>query len=121
MAGSGARKDLGQWGEDKAAEFLLEQGFEIVCRNFRNGRYGEIDIIAARENLLIFVEVKTRTGEYYGGSLYSITGRKKSILRRCALRFLMENRKYYSKEITCRFDLLYNEKGEIFWVDDISR
>ncbi|HON77748.1 MAG TPA: YraN family protein [Spirochaetota bacterium] len=121
MSGSGAKKDLGRWGEDRAAVFLAEQGFTIVCRNYRNGRYGEIDIIAEKEGLLVFAEVKTRNCDFYGGSLYSISERKKATIRRCARRFLMENRRYNTTAVTCRFDLLYHEKGEIFWVEDIIR
>lgn len=121
MSGSGVKKDLGRWGEDRAAEYLQEQGFEILCRNYRNGRYGEIDIIAAKGPLLVFAEVKTRSCEYYGGPLYSISGRKKATLRRCAMRFLMENGKYNNRDILCRFDLLYHEGGEFFWIEDIIR
>ncbi|MEQ9424385.1 MAG: YraN family protein [Cyclobacteriaceae bacterium] len=58
-------KKIGDWGEEKAAEYLVERGYKIVDRNYRYSR-GEIDIIALKANLLIFIEVKTRSNISYG-------------------------------------------------------
>jgi len=55
----------GSEGENLAAEFLKQKGFEIVARNYRFRRL-EIDLIARRDNWLIFVEVKTRSGNGFG-------------------------------------------------------
>jgi putative endonuclease len=55
----------GAKGENLAAKFLQEKGFEIVARNFRHKR-SEIDLIVKRENWIIFVEVKTRSSDNYG-------------------------------------------------------
>jgi putative endonuclease len=52
-------KDVGDWGEEKAAEFLLRHGFKIIDRNFFTTR-GEIDIVARKGDDFYFVEVKTR-------------------------------------------------------------
>jgi putative endonuclease len=52
-----AHNDTGNWGEAKAAAFLLEKGFEIVEKNFRN-RHQEIDLIVRKDKMLVFVEVK---------------------------------------------------------------
>ena len=57
--------DIGRLGEDKAAEFLLKNGYKILARNYRI-RGGEVDIVAFRRGVLAFVEVKTRTGEAFG-------------------------------------------------------
>ena len=56
---------LGKAGEQMAAELLEIKGFEIVARNFRYKR-SEIDLIVSKENLLVFVEVKTRTNLDFG-------------------------------------------------------
>lgn len=53
--------DTGQSGESTASEFLLTQGYKIIDRNFRTP-LGEIDIIACKGSLLVFVEVKTLAG-----------------------------------------------------------
>lgn len=55
----------GREAEDLAADFLSQQGYEIVHRNFRYKR-SEIDLIVKRENWLVFVEVKMRSSDAYG-------------------------------------------------------
>ncbi|NIJ50921.1 YraN family protein [Dyadobacter arcticus] len=60
-----AHNDTGHWGEATAATFLIQNGFEIIEKNFR-GRYAEIDLIVKKDKMLIFVEVKTRSGIAYG-------------------------------------------------------
>ena len=56
---------IGRRGEDLAVNFLKEQGFTIKARNYRLGRV-EVDIIASKEDLLVFVEVKVRSNNHYG-------------------------------------------------------
>jgi len=53
------RKSLGRSGEDRACEFLESRGYKIIERNFRL-RQGEVDIIAEKDEIIFFVEVKTR-------------------------------------------------------------
>ena len=57
--------NIGKMGEDLAASFLEEKGFEIVKRNYRHKR-SEIDLIVKKDNWLIFVEVKTRSSSRFG-------------------------------------------------------
>ena len=59
-------------GEELAANFLKKRGYKIIERNFRKG-YGEIDIIAVKNEILIFVEVKTRTSSNFGTPFEAIT------------------------------------------------
>ena len=54
------KKDIGDWGEGVAADWLAGRGFQIVARNVRTS-YGEIDIVAQQGDVTIFVEVKTLT------------------------------------------------------------
>lgn len=63
---------IARFGEDKACEYLKKLGFKIIERNFRRG-YGEIDIVALDKDVLVFVEVKTRTSSFYGTPLEAIT------------------------------------------------
>jgi putative endonuclease len=68
-------------GEDLACEFLKKKGYKIIERNFRKG-YGEIDIICVKDNVLIFVEVKTRTSNKFGTPFEAISYFKlKSLLK----------------------------------------
>ena len=71
--------ELGKWGEDVAADFLVGKGFRIVERNWKVGRK-EIDIIAAKERLLLFVEVKTRRSNAYGDPYEAVDWKKRRTL-----------------------------------------
>jgi len=57
--------DLGKWGEELAAEFLLHKGYIILDRDWKSG-HRDIDIIAADGDVVVFVEVKTRRNNYFG-------------------------------------------------------
>ena len=77
-------------GENFATKFLENKGYKIIERNFRKG-YGEIDIIAVFDNILIFVEVKTRTGKNFGTPLESITYSKLKTLTKTAEFYKLRN------------------------------
>lgn len=64
-----------KFGEEIAINYLKNKGYKIIERNFRKG-YGEIDIIATFENTLVFIEVKTRTTNLFGGAIESIAYHK---------------------------------------------
>jgi len=61
----GQKQSLGRWGEDRAAEYLREKGYEILERNIRT-EFGEIDLLARQASTLVFVEVKVRSTQAYG-------------------------------------------------------
>ncbi len=61
----GKNKELGQEGEQLAADYLVNKGWQVEVMNYRYKR-SEIDLIAKKDELLIFVEVKTRTGTGFG-------------------------------------------------------
>jgi len=65
---------FGKQSEDKAVEFLLNNGFKIVERNFYASRFGEIDIIALKSGILHFIEVKSSHGSFE--PIYNITPAK---------------------------------------------
>lgn len=94
--------ETGKQGEKIAAAFLEKKGWRIVERNWRSGR-GEIDIIAwTEDNTLVFVEVKTRSGEGFGGPEGAINGPKQELLTRTAGLY-MESIHY---EWAIRFDVV---------------
>lgn len=78
-----AKDELGRAGEDAAARHLRACGYRILQRNWRC-RFGEIDLIADRAGVLVFVEVKTRSSLDYGHPFEAITFRKLARLRRLA-------------------------------------
>jgi len=79
------RVQLGAMGEALAMDHLTKMGLRILQRNWRC-RYGELDVIASDEatRTVVFVEVKTRTGDGYGGLAHAVTERKVRRLRRLA-------------------------------------
>ncbi|MCV6970919.1 YraN family protein [Mycobacterium bohemicum] len=79
------RLQLGAFGEALAVDHLTRMGLRILGRNWRC-RYGELDVIACDEatRTVVFVEVKTRTGDGYGGLPHAVTERKVRRLRRLA-------------------------------------
>jgi len=114
-------RDFGTDGEDRAADFLEKNRFSILERNYRFGRYGEIDIIARREDLVIFAEVKNRGTERYGGALYSISARKKKSLKTTARAFLASSPEHDRPGTTFRFDLISVRDDAIEWIEDMFR
>ena len=84
-----ARRALGASGEDQAARWYEANGYQVVARNWRC-RYGELDIIAAdnASRTAVFVEVKTRTGDGFGGVAEAVPPQKVRRLRRLAARWL---------------------------------
>jgi putative endonuclease len=85
-----ARRALGQWGEELAARRLTEAGLAILERNWRCD-LGEIDIVARSGDVLVVVEVKTRTTEVFGPPEESVTPAKAERLRRLTGRWLAEH------------------------------
>lgn len=63
--GKQQNKETGNRGETLAAEYLAKKGYKIVERNYRS-KWGEVDIIAKDKNIVVFVEVKTKTTDQFG-------------------------------------------------------
>lgn len=79
-----SRQELGALGEQIAVDHLSGLGMSILARNWRC-RYGELDIVAAENgDTVVFVEVKTRSGDGFGGVEQAVTPRKVRRLRRLA-------------------------------------
>lgn len=75
--------DFGKWGEDVAANYLLEHGYEILARNWRH-EHKEVDIVAQKDGKLYFVEVKTRHGEEWNAE-EAITSQKRMLMWRAMM------------------------------------
>jgi len=83
------RQRIGRWGEQIAAEFLVEKGYRLLATNMRTP-YGEIDLICQREEQIVFVEVKTRTSHTFGFPEDSVTPRKQAHMLAAAEYYLQE-------------------------------
>lgn len=84
------QKQMGNWGEQAAVEYLEKQGYVILTRNFRTG-HGEVDIIARQENVLVFVEVKARSSNRYGFPEHSVTPRKRMHILSAAEKYVLDH------------------------------
>jgi len=96
------RGELGRRGEGLAEAFLRQSAYTIVARNYRC-RLGEIDIVALDGAVLVFVEVRSRSGPAFGTPLESVDARKQIRLGRIARQFLAE-RRWHDRD--ARFDVI---------------
>jgi putative endonuclease len=82
--------DIGEFGEDLATEYLMQQGFEILERNWRH-RYWELDLICKEANTTVFVEVKTRKSTKYGHPEEGLTKKKLKTIIAAGAEYLHKN------------------------------
>lgn len=87
-----SNKLKGKLGEQIAQDFLVQKGYEILEKNFRYSRYGEIDIIALKDGGISFVEVKYRTSNAFGMPLEAITKSKLEKIYLSAKYFLSQTK-----------------------------
>ncbi|OQW91864.1 MAG: YraN family protein [Beggiatoa sp. IS2] len=93
--------ERGKWAEDLAYTYLSEQGLRLVTRNYRC-QLGEIDLIMQHVTHLVFVEVRYRASQRYGGGLESIDYRKQQRLLLTATHYLQTHSE--AQQYICRFD-----------------
>lgn len=106
----------GNWGEALAARYLQQQGLTLIARQVRY-RVGELDLVCQDGDACIFVEVKARKSDAFGGPMAAVTAAKQQRLRRAAACYLQ-----YSKQPNrpCRFDVVgvHLGTGDITWIQD---
>lgn len=93
--------EIGKRGEDIAFEWLIENGYEILERNWRN-RFEEIDVIAKKADELVIVEVKTRSTRAFGQPEDSVTLKKQRNLVSAAEQFILNS----NSLLDTRFDII---------------
>lgn len=93
----------GKFGEKLARDYLIKKGYQIVAANFHN-RFGEIDIIAAKNRYLVFVEVKAKIGETFGSPEEMADKYKIRRVQQMATVFLRDNPTLASKYPQYRID-----------------
>ena len=108
-----ANKLLGKAGEDRACAYLKKSGYKILKRNYKNP-FGEVDIIAEKEGVIAFIEVKTRLSDTYGQPSEAVTKlRQKKYINGA-------NYYFAGRQIDCtiRFDIIEIYKGEINHIEN---
>jgi len=94
-------QEIGQKGEDFAVAHLIDKGYLIAERNWRFSR-AEIDIIAKKDEVLIFIEVKTRSYDYFGKPEESISHFKERLITEAANAYMRK----VNHEWEIRFDII---------------
>lgn len=104
---------FGYKNEDKAVKYLEDRGFVIIKRNFRS-KFGEIDIVASKGEILHFIEVKSTSKEYE--SIYRVTPAKlKKILKTIDFYMMKEDSK-----IDFQVDVITVNKNKITFIENIT-
>lgn len=105
---SESKKLAGDFGEEQAAVYLKKHGYQIIGRNYKV-RTGEIDLIAANREYLVFVEVKMRKNDHFGEAKEFVGAMKQNRVRSAAMQWLALN----ETELQPRFDVIeiYGDVG----------
>ena len=95
-------KRVGKLGEDLAASYLEKKGYQILERNFKI-RVGEVDIVAVDNDVVVFVEVKARSGVGFGIPAEAVTVRKQQQISKAALAYINN---HSLQDCDARFDVV---------------
>lgn len=108
------KQDFGKKGEEIASKYLNDNGYEVIKQNFRC-KLGEIDLIAIKNNTIIFVEVKTRSNTKFGTPEQAVNSNKRKHILRTSQVFLAQNR---LNNYDLRFDVIsVYMNGDIYKIE----
>lgn len=110
------KKTVGDFGEDLVEEYLRNKGYDILDRNFRKP-FGEIDIITRIDEIVVFVEVKTRKNKDFANPSEAVTISKQQKIIKASQAYLMEND---LTDSIIRFDVaeVIRVDGEINYIEN---
>lgn len=103
----------GRESEDQAQHYLCQHGLSIIEENFRC-KCGEIDLIMRDGDTLVFIEVRYRKSNIFGGALQSIGTNKQRRIRQTAMFYLQQHRLF--EKTAARFDVLAMSANDIQWI-----
>lgn len=111
--------DFGKLGEQLAEDFLINKGYTILHRNWRHSHY-EIDIVALKNDLPHFIEVKTRSSKQYGEPEESVNKKKIRSLLQAADEFLFKNPQYKNFQIDIlSINIHPQQEPQYFFIEDV--
>ncbi len=110
------RRELGKQKEQQACLYLQKKGYQIRNVNYWCRRFGEIDIVAQDGDYLVFVEVKYRSSNQYGGAMYAVSPRKQKKLWDCAGYYIVQEG--VAMDTNMRFDVVLIEGEEIVHIEN---
>ncbi len=112
-----ARHRLGVEAERLAAEAMRVQGYQVLEQRFRRGHH-DVDLVARRGRVIVFVEVKSRSGDGFGAPAEAVTSRKQAEVVRAASVWLS---RHPSPWDAIRFDVITVQDGHLEWLQDAFR
>lgn len=111
-------KKLGDCWEQYAERYLISRGLTLFAKNFHS-RQGEIDLIMKDADCIVFVEVKYRKSNHFGGAISAVTYQKQQKIIKTAA-FFLQQQKLNEYNTACRFDIVAIEgdanKPNIQWL-----
>jgi len=112
--------ELGKKGEELAVQFLKENGYEILDRNWTFQK-AEIDIIAQKESILAVIEVKTRSSLDFGSPQDFVKPKKIQLLIKAANAYINDREKDFDNDLNIRFDIMaIHKNGETFAIEHLT-
>ncbi len=114
LFGKRLNKFTGNLGEKAAIEYLKKKKYKILETNYQN-KVGEIDIVAKAKKVLVFVEVKSRTSDYFGLPSEAVGKRKQYKIRRVAQGYILKHRLFDSP---VQFDVIEILDGQINHIEN---
>ena len=112
-----ARHREGARAEQLAADVMRRDGYHILEQRFRYRRH-DIDLVARRGNVVVFVEVRFRARSYFGTAAESVDGRKRRLLVQTAAAWLQ---RFGCSGDVCRFDVVTVEGARVNWIQSAFR
>ncbi|MEJ7770078.1 MAG: YraN family protein [Chitinophagaceae bacterium] len=113
-----SHNDLGRYGEALGKEFIESNGYNIMHLNWKHSYY-EIDIIASKNSVLHFIEVKTRTSEAFGLPEESVDKKKMNKMMKAGEEFLYRFPKWDRVQYDILSISLLNRSPQFYFIEDI--
>ena len=107
-------QEFGRYGEDLAARFCRQHHFKIIARNYKC-RFGEIDVIAERDGVVHFIEVKNRSKDLIPGR-YAVNAGKQRHIRNAAQNYLMQHN--LTNTCSVSFDVIEITDGNLEFLEN---
>lgn len=104
----------GQQAEELACAYLIQQGLQLVAKNYRT-KMGEIDLLMMDKDALVFIEVRYRQSKNFGSGMETVTYTKQKKLIKTAQYYLQQQR--LTDKVPCRFDIIdISNHTDIEWI-----
>jgi putative endonuclease len=112
--------ELGKKGEELAVEYLQQNGYKILDRNW-TFKKAEIDIIVQKDNILAVVEVKTRSSLDFGSPEEFVKQKKINLLIKAVNAYINYREKDFGEDLNVRFDIVaIHKNGETFAIEHLT-